>query len=571
MMRTAIRSLALCVLVACGGPGADLDETDATLRIDPPTAELLILNTTPATQDYTATLVFPDGRTRDVTDETVFLVDVTFGSFNQSTVSITTAGKLQVFGQRDDKVGSAQIIARLKSTRVDPALPPNTPDLFGGTEDPTRAPTVVYPPLDVVMPRNVGDFETHWIDASGNDVFEISLKTEFADVRAYVPGGNGVAAAGPMPTFSAFLAQEWLSAVGLEPTVQYQVRGVQSSNPTSVGSATPRVVKLSNENLDGGVYYWAAASQNGVYGIYRHDMSKPGQPAEEYMTTNQTSGRCVACHVLSRDGTKMAITYDGGNSNGTMIDVASGTRQPDFTTWNFATFNPDGSQLLTVFNGTISVRNSSDQSVITTMPASGYVSHPDLSPDGTRIVYISAPGAGPDWSFGGGQVFTRSYDQVTHTFGAETPLVTAGVNNFYPSWSPDGQWILFNRSDSGASYDNGNASLFVIRSDGSAPEVPLAIANVGNGLTNSWGRWAPFAQTVGANSEPIFWVTVSSKRDFGVRLVGALRPQIWMTPFFTGRAAGGTDPSVAAFRLPFQNLESSNHIAQWTERVVTTL
>src|SRR5205085_4401211 len=119
----------------------------------------------------------------------------------------------------------AQIIARLRSTRVDPPLPPNTPDLFGGPEDPARAPTVVYPPDNVIVPRNLGDFETHWVDASLNDIFEVSLTTEFADVRVYVPGGNGNAAAGPMPSFTSFLAAEWLSAVGVEPVVTYRVRG----------------------------------------------------------------------------------------------------------------------------------------------------------------------------------------------------------------------------------------------------------------------------------------------------------------------------------------------------------
>ncbi|HEU0032039.1 MAG TPA: hypothetical protein VFQ53_15505 [Kofleriaceae bacterium] len=574
MMRIAIRALALCSLLvfgACGGSGDDGDEADAMLVLDPPTTELLILNGTPATQAYTATLVFPDGHTRDVTAETVFTVDGAFGTFAGNTASITTAGKTQVFGQRNDKVGTAQILARLKSTRVDdPTLPPNTPDLFGGPEDPTRAPTVVYPPVDVVMPRNLGDFETHWVDASGNDVFEVSLHTEFADVRVYVRGGNGNPAAGPMPSFTAFLAQEWISAVGLEENVQYQVRGIQLANPVSVGSAAPRLVKLSNETMEGGLYYWAAASTNGAEGIFRHDMAKPGQPAEEFMTTNQTAGRCVACHVLSKDGTKMAITYDGGNQNGTLIDVATGTRQPDSTQWNFATFTPDGSKLLTVFNGVLSVRNSADQSVLTTMPASGIVSHPDLSPDGTRLVYVSrSPGS--DWDFTTGSLYTRTYDAVTNTFGAETPLVADGANNFYPSWSPDGQWILYNRADAGtSSYNNANASLYVVKSDGSLPPVQLAVANAGLGLTNSWGRWAPFQQTVGANHDPIYWITVSSKRNFGVRLVGAGRPQIWMTPFFPGKASTSADPSVEAFRLPFQNIESNNHIAQWTERVVTT-
>ncbi len=577
MMRPSIVGVLLCGVIACGanGPGDVEDETGATLLIAPPTTELLILNSVPALQPYTATLVFPDGHTRDVTDETQFSVDTAYGSFSGPTASIVTAGKTQVFGQREDKVATAQIIARLKSTRVDPSLAPTTPDLFTGPEDPARAPTVVYPANDVVMPRNLGDFETHWIDPSGNDVFEVSLKTEFADVRVYVPGGNGIAAAGPMPSFTEFLAAEWIAAVGLETVVQYQVRGVQAANPVSVGSAAPRTVKLSNETMEGGLYYWAAAATNGVFGIYRHDMANPGQPAEEYMTTNQTSGRCVACHVLSRDGTKMAITYDGGDRNGTMIDVASGTRQPDFATWNFATFSPDGSQLLTVFNGVVSVRNSADQSVIVNMTADGYVSHPDLSPDGTRLVYVRTP-AGADWSFGSGTIYTRSYDPVTHAFGVETPLVVDGGNNFYPSWSPDGQWILFNRAADGIAYNNVNAALWTVKSDGSAPPVELAAMNQTLGLTNSWGRWAPFQQSLGTNREQIYWITVSSKRDFGVRRINSVdleelkTPQIWMTPFLTQRATAGQDPTVAAFRLPFQGLQSNNHIAQWTERVVTT-
>jgi hypothetical protein len=576
MMRASFCGVLLCAVIACGpGTSDGDDESTATLTIDPPTSELLILNSAPATQAYTATLVFPDGHTRDVTDETLFTVDTAFGSFAGPTASITTAGKTQVFGQRDDKVGSAQLIARLKSTRVDPTLAPNTPDLFGAPEDPARAPTVVYPPADVVMPRNLGDFETHWIDGSGNDVFEVSLKTEFADVRVYVPGGNGVAGAGPMPSFTEFLAAEWIAAVGLEASVQYQVRGIQAVNPVSVGSAPPRTVKLTNETMEGGLYYWAAAAANGVYGIYRHDMANPGQPAEEYMTTNQTSGRCVACHVLSKDGTKMAITYDGGNSKATLIDVATSTRQPDTTNWNFATFSPDGNQLLTVFNGVISVRNSADQSVIVNMPADGYVSHPDLSPDGTRLVYVRTP-AGADWSFGNGTLYTRSYDPVTHAFGVETPLVLDGGNNYYPSWSPDGQWILFNRAAADIAYNNVNAALWIVKSDGTAPPIELAAVNQGAGLTNSWGRWAPFEQTLGANHEQIYWITVSSKRDFGTRRINSLdpepnkTPQIWMTPFVTSRANAGLDPSVAAFRLPFQNLQSNNHIAQWTERVVTT-
>lgn len=585
-MRLGLLSCAfLCVaaLFACGDPdthdGTEYDEADATLVVTPAASEFTLVNGATATQTYGAALTWPDGHEVDVTSEVRFSVDNGVGQFTDRTLTMYAAGKGTVYATRDDKVGTAQVIVRVRTFRVEPPLDPNTPDLFGGPEDTARAPTVVYPPADVVMPRNIGDFETHWTDGSGNDIFEISLVNEFVDVRVYVAGGNGDPAAGPMASWTAFHAQEWLTAVGYAQSISYRVRGVQSSNPTSVGAGPPRLVKLSNENMEGGVYYWGNRPQpqpGDVYGIFRHDMSKPGQPAEPFLTTAET-GRCVACHALSRDGTKMAITYDGGNRPATVVDVASRTAQPESTTWNFGTFTRDGAKLLTVFDGTLTVRDGTTQEPLAVMPSETRVSHPDLSPDGTRLVYVRVAPGRPDWAFTSGEIYTRTFDPVTNAFGAETLLVGndgAASNNFYPSWSPDGQWIMFNRSaqaspieiDADDSYDNAKASLWVVKADGSSAPIELGIANFQNGLTNSWGRWAPFAQSMGANTEPMFWITTSSKRPFGVRMVVG-RPQIWMAPFYPGRV-GTADPSAPAFRLPFQNLDTNNHIAQWTERIV---
>ena len=572
MMRIGLIATFVCSVAACGhhGGGDDVDETLATLSIDPPAAELLILNGVDAHQDYTATLTFPDGKTKDVTGDTAFVIEDSFGKFTANNLAIGTAGKTLVYGSYTDKTANAQIIARLKDVRVAPSLPPNTPDLFAGTEDAALAPTVVYPAPDVIAPRNLGDFETHWTDSHGNNVFEISLHTEFSDVRVYVPGGNGMAAAGPTPSWSAFSADEWLDAVGLEKSVTYQVRGANTANPGPVGAAPPRIVNLTNEPMEGGLYYWAATSTGGgAYGIFRHDMSKPGQPAEEFMTTNQTSGRCVACHVLSRDGTKLAVTYDGGNGAATLVDVGTATAQGGSNKWNFGTFTPDGNELVTAEQGAIRVRQYANQSLITTMPSTGWGTHPDLSADGKKLVYVRTNAAGADWSFTGGSLVTRTYDQSTHTFGAEMPLVSGGGDNYYPSWSPDGEWVLFNRSPSNANaYNATDATLWVVKADGTQPPIQLTVANDGSALTNSWGRWAPFAQTYKSSGEKMFWITVSSKRNFGTRLFGVGRPQLWMTPFFPARATAQMDPSAPAFWLPFQNIVSNNHIAQWTERVI---
>lgn len=578
-LRIPLSAVALAlVLGACGsGTSGPPDDALATLVIEPATAELLIQDGTPARQLYTATLAFPDGTTRDVTDETAFMVDSGLGSFTLNDLAMGNPGKTAVYGTFDDRTASAQVIARLKSVRVDPSLPATTPDLFTGPETATDAPTMVYPPADVVIPRNLGDFETHWTSAGALDVFEVSLKTEFTDVRVYVRGGNGVAGAGPNPSWAAFAATEWMAAVGRENSITYQVRGVSTANPTSVSAAAPRRARLSNGTMEGGLYYWAAlADAGGATGIFRHDMAKPGQPAEEFMTTNQTGGRCVACHVLSRDGEKMAIVYDGGNGAGSIVDVGTSAPGSGTGNWNFGTFTPDNSQYLTVLDGTLTVRDTATLTPLTTMPSAGLVSHPDLSPDGTQLVYVRTGTRYTDYSFGGGQIFTRSYDPVTQTFGVETPLVTDGANNYYPSWSPDGQWIVFNRSDDGTAsgaYDDVSAQVWIVKADGSAPAFELTTGNQALGLTNSWARWAPFESTTGATGEKLYWITVSSKRDFGTRLIntglaeGAKFPQLWMTAFYPGRV-GTSDPGSPAFRLPFQGLTTRNHIGQWTEAVI---
>ncbi|MCX5744478.1 MAG: hypothetical protein NT062_18460 [Proteobacteria bacterium] len=590
-MRTLATAAAVLLLAfaGCGkqthDPSDDAIDANATLSIDPPTKEIVIAPAMPGMVTFTATATYPDGTTRDVTSEVAFSIDGSYGSFTNATASIGVAGKAEVTAawvydvDAPPKAADAFVIARMSSIRVDPTLPANTPDLFNGPEDLAAAPTVVYPAVGVVVPRNLGDFEAHWTDAHGYDVFELSLHTEFVDIRTYVPGGNGLAAAGPMPTWAAFLADEWMAAVGDEKQLSFQVRGVNSAAPTVVGTTAPQLVKLSNEPMEGGLYYWAIyPSVNGaprVSGIWRHDMAHPGQVAEEYMSTT-TEGKCVACHALSRDGSKMAITYTGGNGASTIVDVATKAPLAPTTAWNFGAFTPDSKELVGSEDGVLTVRSATDMTAVMTVPTNGFATHPDISPDGLHIVYVqpTAPSSA-DWHFGGGQIMVIDYDQTTHTFGAPRTLVTTSDNNYYPSWSPDNAWILFNRSSDNApgsgAYDNASASLWVVKADGSAPPLELVHANASLNLTNSWGRWAPFAQSLGPNFTSIMWITVSSKRDFGVRKrLTDNWPQIWMLPFSPGAAAAGQDPSSPAFRLPFQNLESKNHIAQWAERIVVT-
>jgi hypothetical protein len=43
---------------------------------------------------------------------------------------------------------------------------------------------------------------------------------------------------------------------------------------------------------------------------------------------------------------------------------------------------------------------------------------------------------------------------------------------------------------------------------------------------------------------------------------------IWMVAVEPDKALAGEDPSSPAFAIPYQDLGTSNHIAQWTERII---
>jgi hypothetical protein len=209
-----------------------------------------------------------------------------------------------------------------------------------------------------------------------------------------------------------------------------------------------------------------------------------------------------------------------------------------------------------------------------------YASMPELSPDGTTLVNVEQVSTG-DINVYQGTLVIRTFDDATNTFGPIQTLLafdSADPNtyNYYPSFSPDGKWIAFTRSNNGGtSYNNGSAETWVIATDGSAAPIRLSAADQVHNTaccaqpTNSWARWVPFGQTFGATGEPMFYLTFSSERPFGTRIPNGGVPQIWMTPFFPKRAEAGLDPSGPAFRVPFQDVRTANHIAQWTTAVVS--
>jgi hypothetical protein len=567
MTRIHAGVLALAVLWGCGP--ADRNDNDSSdsdlppgdhLEITPAQETLTASADAPASLAFTATLVTEDGERRDVTDETTFDVEVRFGDFDGNTFSTAGAGGVAtITGNGPDQVaGETTLTIYMERVRVDPSAPANAQELFeGGADDPARAPAIAYPPEGVIMPLNIGTFETHWTDSSDSNVYEVSLVSEYTTLRVYVGDVP--------PNYAVFTPGEWAAVAGSVDQVTTQVRGRNSAGG-GIGTSPPRAVALTNEDIAGGLYYWASSSPTGS-GVFRHDLSEPEVAPEPYITAADSPNSCVGCHALSKAGDRMAVTW-GGNGPATLFDVATKTNLLTTTQyWNFATYAPAGDVLATVSNGVMVLRDAELAGELTTIHSGGgWASHPDFAPDGSALAYTVADSGPWDFQVVGGDLLTRSYDAGTQTFGdAETLVSCPSDNCYYPAYSPDAQWVMFTRA-TGNSYDNPNSTLWVVPADGSAAPVELTSA-IRPGETNSWTRWAPFPQTFGDAGEPMFWVTFSSKRAFGVRqAVG--KPQVWMFPFFPERAAAGMDPVGVPFRLPFQDLASNNHIAQWTDEVI---
>jgi hypothetical protein len=262
---------------------------------------------------------------------------------------------------------------------------------------------------------------------------------------------------------------------------------------------------------------------------------------------------------------------------------------------SFAIFDGDGANLLATAS----------------LPTNMSGTQPDLSKDDSTLVFV-VPAANTisqqgDHHFTGGSLYTSAFSATANTLATPQPYLAAtGTQNFYyPSFDPTGQFVIFNEADDTSSANNDDDAFYNRKArvkimhypaqTGDAP-LDLTALNVADGLTNSWPRWSPFVGSF--HGHQILWVTFSSNRDYGLHLVNTgfdncyppespaydqpqplskqnttyencAQPQIWMAAVIvdSSRSIDTTDRSYPAFWLPFQDVNSHNHSAQWVETV----
>ncbi len=534
----------------------------------PRTRSIAIVDGAPATLDYHAYLVHDDGSEADVTSDARFMVaNTNLGTFTGAHFESITdhGGQTTVSATYRGALGSTPLTIRMAQVFIGPGASADDAARFGGTDDTGSAPTLVYPNDGVLVPPNLSEMEWQFMP-NGNDVFELTFHGATTDIRIYL--GCTTVGAGcaftPSQDIWTLLAE---SERGGAP-VRYGLRGTTRAGGP-VGASDERTISFAQEDVTGGIYYWNA----GAGAVMRYDFGLRGQRAETFLNAaGAGAGTCVGCHVVSRDGSRIAVGMDiPSPAPYKVFDTA--TRSLIYqqgTTFgggaNFFSFSPDSSQILTSNGVTIALRNANDGTAITDpIVASG--SMPDFAPDGTRFVYAKPAMAPPCFGAfcGAPSLTTASIESMVFDGSSWTPGPTivpfSGANNYYPTFSPDGEWVLFNRSPSNHdSYDSPDAELWVVPTAGGAP-TRLDHSTSMNG--DSWPKWD--SSTYEHQGHALFWFTVSSRRAYGLRVAAGERAQLWVGAF--DPTASGPDFSMPMFWLPFQDIASGNHIGQWVTTV----
>jgi hypothetical protein len=524
---------------------------------------------------------------------------------------------------------------------------------------------VVYPINGVLVPPNMNVISVQWTPfGTSFSQFEVDFENSVTDTRIITKCMTQTIDTGqpPMPSGGCELIVDpatWTSLATANRGGGQVTVNVRGTTDGKCASASQNSLQMSfaNEDVLGSIYYWkSTVTANGTGGqiwVKSFGDSVPEKQVTGVAGSGALTASCNGCHFLSRDGSRMVVYSDDDDSDdeysdvsGSLIDMTMATRPAIGVAYGgrgtgqppgFSTLSPSASLYLTSNGSMVAPTNflalwsgatGNPIKNITVGTDGQRPTMPDWSPDGTSVAYV-LPTKVASW---GGQ--GRQRDDDDHAFGGSiytlpytgnqvfgTPavfLASGGENNYYPTYSPDGQWIAFDRAPHDTSvgaidgcvttphalcpndsFSNPAARLELTSSVKGSAVIDLQNANGSPAasplpLSNSWPRWSPFLQKYKGTS--LLWIAFSSTRDYGVRVrnhkpgmfqcypadsaedPGAphgqsfdplcQQPQLWMAAINLGEAGTG-DPSFVAFWLPFQDITTHNHTPQWTQQTMS--
>jgi hypothetical protein len=579
------------------------------IRVAPTDASVVLDPSKPApTQQFQAFGTI-NGQEQDITSRVSWTSDrpiVASVDKGGLATAVNSGGIATITAKNGTQAASGRLSVTFTGTFVvdgTPALPADPGSKFTGPDDPTRAPQLVYPNDHVLLPPNVFGIETHFRPGSAsNTLFQVHFQSTVGDFTIYTrctPLADGCLYLPTRPIWTSIA--ETNRGTGM---VQLTVRGTDDAG-TSVGTSATFNLQFSKDDIRGGLYYWTTSGQTGIMRWNFNDTT--ATVATRFISTQFTGGTCVGCHSLSRDGTKIVASAGGQNDGRLLLFDVAGAKPlaafPLAQKSQFETWNSKGTQFVGMYTDNVKT-GPSDLNVFDGMTGAvtGTISvggrradHPDWSPDDNRIVFTSVDTTGSYTDQRPGKAGISYVDNEAGTWTVHDLLPPVpGTNQYYPAISPDKSFpaMVYNQStcpttttsgygkDCNADSDPSARMLMTALPPAATNPVDLTQANgpgvADNGatnLTNSFPKWAPFTFQL-SEQQTLLWLTVSSTRKYGLRspIAGGSENSfgtfIWMVGIDPSGLSAGRDPSFAPFCLPFQDITTSNHIAQWTTEVV---
>jgi len=555
------------------GDGASSDF--ASLTIEPPTASIDVKDGVAGTQLFKLVGLKSDGSKVDVTDS------VTWSATNPAVGSIAggtftangqLGGLVDVRASRGGKTAAAKLTVRLLTGADDLTIDDPSKDKLRKATDADAAIKWAYPYDDTVWPRGLAGPTLMWTGGAASNEYRVHLSSPTFEFEGFGRAGTPPRYEIPQKLWTKFVES---TSGGATLTVSRLAAGAATRITNLKWTVAPGSVR-------GTIYYWSNR-EGRVLRI------KPGAAAPDDFSAaalkpsdtleGQNVTCTMTCHRVSADGSTL---ISGGDVFGGSYDLATNKPRHSFTTatfaarrqWHFGAPTPNGKYVVTHGNGTGGLFATADGSAI---PATGLEGvptwYPAFAPTGKQLLYVDFS------STGSNAIWGMDFDETTLKFGSKKMLVDPNAvptqkSLAYPSGSPDGKWMIYQRTTVNADtrgtcvtgepscrYDNRGDLYLAAPGVEKGVEIPLTKLN---------GTGYPFAagsRDLSWNFEPTFapvaaggyfWVVFTTRRSYGNIYEGALAEpaqvkQLWVVAIDT-EITPGKDPSHAAFHLPGQSL-----------------
>jgi hypothetical protein len=416
---------------------------------------------------------------------------------------------------------------------------------FDAPVGPDPSMSVVYPLDQTVFPLAVLAPELQWNGTQNGDVYRLQLTEKYYTYTAFFSA--------PPPGRKLVPQADWDSVESSGAGAQVDplsMKLARQSNGQTYQPAT-QTWHVAQGRLHGSIYYWELPDQcgNGNGRILR---IKPDsdQPDEFFQP-----GGCFGCHTVSRNGKRMAAEFSNGN--GPLYTVALdqnpaayGELSPQKPSGNyiFSAFNDAGDKLLASDNtasnpavATLKIVDAIGGAVLNPNAMGTGCGEPAWSPDGKMLAGICGLGGG-GWVFDASSGYLAVADVAPDGVTVSNtrmivPQAGGAGRPAYPSFSPDSKYLAYGRPTQG-SRSTANGSLWLTSTDGLSVQQ---LANADDPATKSFNPvFAPL------RAGGYYWIVFITRRDYGNRLVGANRQQLWITAI-DDPPTPGVDPSHPPF------------------------